>query len=109
MQSETLMEVVQELKSEIGYTDDFKEQSTDIRLMNYIRRGEAKLNEIAGTEIDFEADLVARGLLINYGRYENSQVSEHFATNYSKDLATLNAKYRVAEYLASEVDGNEES
>lgn len=101
MQAEVLMDMVQELAAEIGYNEDIDYQTTQ-RLIGYIRRGEAKLNERAGTEIDFDDDLIARGLLIDYGRYANSQVAEQFEANYSKDLATLNAKYRVKEYMAGE-------
>lgn len=110
MSPESLMDIVVELGTEIGYTDDeLTAQTITDRLKRYTMRGEQKLNKIAGSEIDYDADLVARGLLINFGLYCNSQVEEHFENNYAKELAALNADYSVKEYLSNGGGSGEES
>ncbi|MBP9989605.1 MAG: hypothetical protein KBT46_08940 [Ruminococcus sp.] len=100
MQLESMMDVVAELKDEIGYLEN-EPGNVDVRLMKLLERGEQKLNEVAGCVIDYDDDLVARGLLIDFGRYAHSQVEDLFEKNYSSELASLNAKYSVKEYVES--------
>lgn len=102
-------EILQEVRNEVGLPFDLNDVETNERLERYIKQGAARLERIAGSSIDFDTDLIARGLLIDYCRYANAQMSEFFEANYAEDLASLNADYNVKARLGRENNGTQEN
>lgn len=70
----------------------------DAAITGYIQRGIARLNRIAGTELDYTAEDLPRQLLFDYCRYANSQALEVFEENFRGELLDLHLKNRVTEY-----------
>jgi hypothetical protein len=66
------------------------DEATDNNLIGYIRRGMARLQEVAGVSLDFSIESSARSLLLDYCRYANSQALEMFEKNFSSELLELN-------------------
>jgi hypothetical protein len=61
----------------------------DSNLLAIIDRCQAKLNGLTGTELDFENNKAARGLLLDYCRYTYNNASEYFEENYQKEIRRL--------------------
>lgn len=91
--------ILREVKNEVGYNPDEKDSDTDSRLTRYIKQGVAKIEHIAGSSINFSTDMIARGLLVDYCRYANSQCSELFEKNFQEALASLHADYQVKNHI----------
>jgi len=58
-------------------------------LRRIIERGQAYLNELAGVELDFSTEGLARALLFDYCRYAYNNATEYFLENYRDDLLRL--------------------
>lgn len=80
----------------------------DALIDGYIARGEARLNQIAGTTLDFEAEGLPRSLLLDYCRYANSQALEVFEQNFLADLAELHYDHLTAEIAAEDEEAEDE-
>ena len=99
--------VTDELKNDIlrylGYSNDCGE---DIKknVDEYIKDGIYKLDDKAGTAVDYDTDRVARSLLKDYCRYANAHALEYFAENFKSELDTLYFNYRVKEHQDSETN-----
>ena len=78
---------------------------TDKQLKGIIERGMARLNDIAGTEIDYAEEGAGKALLINYCVYARSHALDQFFTNYLTELAAFQLHEEVKRYLA-EKDGD---
>jgi len=93
--------ITEELKSEIltelGYSID-SSPVTISRIESYITDGIYKINNIAGTEIDYDADRAARALLKSYCIYANGQILNMWSENYLTDINDLHLHYRVKEF-----------
>lgn len=85
--------LLEAVKNELSITWD--DGATDQRLTGYIKRGIARLEEIAGAALDFEQEAEPRRLLLDYCRYANSQALEMFEKNFQADLLYLNLKMQV--------------
>lgn len=85
--------LLEEVKSYINFTweDSAKEQ----RIEKYIESSIQYLNGIAGAEIDYDRDLLARDLLKNRVLYYDSQAIDDFAKNYNGLLEELRITYLV--------------
>lgn len=90
-----MTDILEEVKQELYIT--WKDENTDTRLINQIKRAEYKINDYAGTQLDYSKDLEARDLLVNLVRYMWNNVTDQFESNYMSDIVMLRAKYQVAE------------
>lgn len=79
-----------DVKSYLNIT--WQDDATDKKITGYIRRGMARLQQIAGapTPIDFTAEGLPLALLLDYCRYANSQALEVFEKNFASELLDLN-------------------
>lgn len=78
--------------------------SDDNAIAGYIERGMARLNRVAGTELDYTVEDMPRQLLFDYCRYANSQALEVFEENFRGELLDLHLKNRVTEYENQNAD-----
>lgn len=78
--------------------------SDDELLTGYIERGKARLNQIAGTELDFDSEGQPRALLLDYVRYANSQALEVFEKNFEAELVELHIDTNAASVTLEEED-----
>ena len=85
-------DLTQEVLIELGYNDNAPEAVMN-RVTAYIERGTAYINNVAGVQVDYDTDLLARQLMIAYCRYANAQCENLFSENYQSDLLELNCKY----------------
>lgn len=97
-----LDKALRDVKNEVGLNLEDLDLDTNSRLVRYIKQGAAYLEQIAGGELDFEKDHTAYGLLVDYCRYANSQLTELFETNFQTALALLNADYQVKRRLGGD-------
>lgn len=58
-----------------------------------IKEAEFDINSKSGTKIDYDADLIARGLLKDYVLYKRFGRTAEFKQLYAGDYADLQAKY----------------
>lgn len=68
----------------------WKDAVTDSKITGYIKRGMARLQVIAGAQLDFIVEGLPRALLFDYCRYANSQALEVFEKNFESELLELN-------------------
>ena len=61
-----------------------------------IDRGKAELNELAGAELDFNTEGLARSLLFDHVRYGYNNASEYFEENFKGKLLRLQLKTGVS-------------
>jgi len=67
-----------------------------------INRGKAKLQELVGAELDFEAEGQARSLLFDFVRYAYNNASEYFEENFREEILRLQLMTGVALMPAEE-------
>lgn len=61
----------------------------DVAVTDLIARGEKKLQELVGAELDFETEGQARSLLFDYVRYAYNNASEYFEENFQQEILRL--------------------
>lgn len=76
-------------------------------LSELIARGQAKLQELVGTELDFDNEGLARSLLFDYVRYAYNNASEYFEENFHHEILRLQLMAGVS--LLSEDDTDVEN
>lgn len=76
-------------------------------LSDLIACGQTKLQELAGTELDFDSEGLARSLLFDYVRYAYNNASEYFEENFHYEILRLQLMAGVS--LLSEEDANAEN
>lgn len=81
-----------EVKSFLNFT--WEDSAKDRRILGYIESSKQYLEEIAGKEIDFEEDQLAKDLLFNRVLYMDAQALDDFANNYNGMLQELAIKHR---------------
>ena len=85
--------LLEEVKSYINFT--WEDSAKEARIKSYIESSIQYLNGVAGTEIDFDRDLLARDLLKNRVLYYDSQAIDDFVSNYNGLLEELRLAYKV--------------
>lgn len=85
--------LVEEVKSYINFT--WEDSAKESRIVKYVESSVQYLNGIAGTEINYDTDLLARDLLKNRVLYYDSQAIDDFAKNYNGLLEELRIAYLV--------------
>lgn len=66
----------------------------DSLLESFIERGKAYLEDLTGTEIDFDK-APAKSLLLDYCRYCYNNASEYFEENFQREILRLQLKSAV--------------
>ena len=61
----------------------------DTAITDLITRGKKKLEGLAGAELDFEKEGLARSLLFDYVRYAYNNASEYFEENFQQEILRL--------------------
>lgn len=80
--------LLQDVKDYLHIT--WQDEKTDKNLTGMIKRGMARLTNIAGVSaLDFNVEDFSRQLLLDYCRYANSQALEMFEINFSSELLSL--------------------
>lgn len=74
-----------------SYDDGAKKKIKDI-----MQRGKARLVQLAGAEIDFAKDMMARELLFSYCRYGRSNAIEQFEHDFSCQITAFTLEAAVA-------------
>lgn len=82
-----------ELKNYLDIT--WNDPATDEKLQGILNRATSVLNNYAGSEIDFSANENEKQLLFDCCRYIYNNVFEEFKINFSAELITLRAKYKI--------------
>lgn len=85
--------MLEDLKSFLNFTwdDPLHERRIQLNMESSIQY----LNSVAGVEIDFEKDQLARDLLFNRVLYMDAQALSDFGNNYVDLLNELKIKYEV--------------
>lgn len=78
----------------------------DATITELINRGKAKLNELVGAELDFEAEGLPRSLLFDYVRYAYNNASEYWEENYQHEILRLQLMISVS-MLEEDADDQE--
>jgi len=85
--------LLDDIKSYLHIT--WQDTETDNNLTGIIKRGMARLQDIAGVSLDFSTEDLARTLLFDYCRYSNSHALEMFEKNFLNELLSLRIKGQV--------------
>ncbi len=83
--------MIEEIKSWLDYT--WEDAGRDRKLESYIRSSTQYLNNVAGIEIDYSTDLLARDLLFNRVMYMDSKMLADFGSNYAAEINELRTRY----------------
>lgn len=89
-----LTEVKDYLK--ITWTDE------DSNLQGTITRGKDYLQNLTGTELDFEQEGQPKSLLLDYCRYAYNNALEYFEENFYKEITRLQLQEAVKENATEE-------
>jgi len=93
--------VLQAVKDYLKITWD----DEDASLQAMIERGKAYLNDLTGTELDFDTDGQPKSLLLDYCRYVHNNASEYFEENFASELLRLQLQAGVSELGVEETTG----
>lgn len=90
--------MLDEVKGYLKVTWDDEDED----IARLIAQGEAALEELAGAELDFQAEGLARSLLFDNVRYAYNNASEYFEDNFAKQILRLQLMTGVAELEAED-------
>jgi len=85
--------MLEEVKKYLAIT--WNDEITNFQVQNSIDEGKAYLENIVGSPILFNSDLVAKSLLKDYCRYVRNYSLELFENNFKDRLISLQLKYAV--------------
>ena len=71
-------------------------EDEDTEVQRIIDRGQSYLNELAGVELDFETEGLARSLFFDYCRYAYNNATEFFEENFRTAILRLQLMTGVA-------------
>lgn len=95
--------MLQKVKAYLKITWD----DEDTAITDLITRGKKKLEELAGAELDFDTEGLARALLFDYCRYAYNNASEYFEENFRHEILRLQLMTGVS-LLPAEEDADAE-
>jgi hypothetical protein len=90
--------MLQEVKEYLKITWD----DEDSYIQGIINRGKDYLNNLTGTELDFEVEGQPKALLLDYCRYAYNNALEYFEENFHRELRRLIIQEAVKEYADEE-------
>lgn len=90
--------MLQEVKEYLKITWD----DEDNYIQGIINRGKDYLNNLAGTELDFEGEGQPKSLLLDYCRYAYNSALEYFEENFSRPIRRLILQEAVKENAREE-------
>lgn len=61
----------------------------DTAITDLITRGKKQLEGLAGAELDFDTEGLARALLFDYCRYAYNNASDYFEENFQREILRL--------------------
>lgn len=103
MSEEELKVLLQDVKDYLHIS--WNDQKTDKNLTGMIKRGMARLKDVAGVStLDFNEEDLPRTLLFDYCRYANSQALEMFENNFQSELLSLHLKYQAQVIIAQQTE-----
>lgn len=79
------MPLLKDVKNYLKITWD----DEDSNLQGIIQRGQANLQELTGTTMDFELEGQPKSLLLDYCRYSYNNALEYYETNFQKEILRL--------------------
>ncbi|WP_242969846.1 hypothetical protein [Butyricicoccus porcorum] len=74
------------------------------KLSGILSRGMQYLNQIAGTELDYEAEDSPKALLFEYARYVRAEALDEFQSNYLHELLSLQIREEAKRYDSEQSD-----
>jgi len=83
--------MLDEVKSYLKITWDYEDGDIE----RCMRNGKARLENLAGTLINFETDYDAQSLLFDYCRYAYNSALEYFEANFAKEILSLQLRLAV--------------
>lgn len=83
--------------------------SEDSNVERYIGSSIARLNSIAGAELDYEVYGLPRDLLFDRVRYAHSQALEVFERNFQSELLSLHVETQAPLYKEEVSDENQDT
>lgn len=72
-----------------------REDDNEDILKNILKNGQDYLNKIAGIELDYSNNILAKTLLLDYCRYSYNNASEYFLENFKEDILRLQLESAV--------------
>ena len=90
--------MLQEVKEYLKITWD----DEDNYIQGIINRGKDYLNNLTGTELDFEGEGQPKSLLFDYCRYAYNSALEYFEENFSRPIKRLILQEAVKENARQE-------
>lgn len=88
MSEEEFQVLLQDVKDYLHIT--WQDEKTDKNLTGMIKRGMARLKDVAGVStLDFKEEDLPKTLLLDYCRYANSHALEMFENNFQGELLSL--------------------
>lgn len=101
--SEDEVKLLEEVKLYLNIS--WNDEGTDKNLTGIIKRGKARIQQIAGvSSLNFMAEDLPKHLLLDYCRYANSHALEMFEENFRGQLISLNLMSKVRKRLDNEAN-----
>ncbi|NEZ47966.1 hypothetical protein FDF74_12315 [Clostridium niameyense] len=72
-----------------------REDDNEDILKNLLENGKQYLNKLAGVELDYESNILAKTLLLDYCRYRYNNAIEYFLENFKEDILRLQLESAV--------------
>lgn len=75
-----------------------REEDNEDILNDILKDGEKYLNRLAGITLDYESNILAKTLLLDYCRYKYNNASEYFQENFKDDILRLQLESAVKDF-----------
>lgn len=72
-----------------------REDDNEDILKNTLKIGQDYLNKLAGIQLDYESNILAKTLLLDYCRYRYNNAIEYFLENFKEDILKLQLESAV--------------
>lgn len=84
--------------------DYLRSDDEDNTLNNLLKNGQDYINKLAGITLDFESNILAKTLLLDYCRYRYNNASEYFLENFKDDILRLQLESAVIDSAKQAAD-----
>ncbi|EJE7236602.1 hypothetical protein M5L40_003620 [Clostridium botulinum] len=84
-----------------------REEDNEDILRDILKDGEKYLNRLAGIELDYSNNILAKTLLLDYCRYKYNNASEYFLENFREDILSLQLESAVKDYVKQNASDEE--